>query len=127
MENTEKTTSSSKILGIISLIIGIIALILAFIPLVGLAGMIPGSIACILAIIAFFLAAKKQNKGLILAAFIISLFSIIFSYWRFNEFKNKTKQVINKTSDEFKNAIENMESLDSLNSNSDMEQRLDSL
>jgi uncharacterized membrane protein HdeD (DUF308 family) len=127
MENSEKTSSAASVLGIISLILGILAIVLAFIPYVGIAAMFPGTIALILAIIAFFLATKHQSKGLILAAFILSVFSIVFAYWQYNELKNKAKQMINKTGDEFKNTIDNMESLDSLNSNDDMKQRLDSM
>jgi len=122
--NTEKTSSSAKVLGIISIIIALLSFAIAFIPFVGMAATITGAIGIILAVIAYFLATKEQNKGLILAAFIISVFSVIFAYWQFNEIKQKAKNTI----ENYTHEIEQLESLDSLDSNvDDMEQRLDSL
>jgi len=122
--NTEKTSSAAKVLGIISIIIGIISFAIAFIPLVGMLATITGAVGLILAVIAYFLATKEQNKGLILAAFIISVFSIIFAYWQYKDIEQNAKKIIENNMDE----IKQLESLDSLNSNvDDMEQRLDSL
>ncbi|NSW44537.1 MAG: hypothetical protein HPY79_01735 [Bacteroidales bacterium] len=122
--NTEKTSSSAKVLGIISIIIALVSFAIAFIPLVGMIATITGAVGIILAVIAYFLATKEQNKGLILAAFIISIFSVIFAYWQFKDVEQKAKNTIESYTDE----INQMESLDSLDSNvDDMEQRLDSL
>jgi len=122
--NTEKTSSVAKVLGIISIIIGIISFAIAFIPLVGMLATITGAVGLILAVIAYFLATKEQNKGLILAAFIISVFSIIFAYWQYKDIEQSAKKIIENNMDE----IKQLESLDSLNSNvDDMKQRLDSL
>lgn len=122
--NTEKTSSSAKVLSIISIIIALISFAIAFIPYVGIVATITGSVGLILAVIAYFLAARDQNKGLILAAFIVSIFSIMLAYWQYSEIEKKAKQTIEKFSD----VIEQMESLDSLDSNvDDMQQRLDSL
>jgi len=122
--NTEKTSSAAKVLGIISIIIGIISFAIAFIPLVGMLATITGAVGLILAVIAYFLATKEQNKGLILAAFIISVFSIIFAYWQYKDIEQSAKKIIENNMDE----IKQLESLDSLNSNvDDMKQRLDSL
>jgi len=93
--NTHKEKStSSYVIGIIALIIATVSVILSFIPYVGLFSLISGSIALILCIIAYFLALPTQNKVLLLAAFILSLFSIIFSYIQYQEIRSKAKQKI---------------------------------
>jgi hypothetical protein len=92
--NTEKTSSTAKVLGIISIIIALISFAIAFIPYVGVIATVTGSVGLILAVIAYFLATKNQNKGLILAAFIVSVFSIVFAYWQYTEIEKKAKQAI---------------------------------
>ncbi len=119
MENTNVT---SKVLAIVAIITGSIGLIISFIPVLGILAIILGAIGIILSIIAILV--KSQNKILVLAAVIISLFSIIFGYWQYADLKEKSSDTI----DSLKQEINQMESLDSLDSGqSEMEMRLDSL
>ncbi len=125
-QKTEKSTTAS-VLGIISLILAIIAVILSFIPLIGIGAMIVGALSIILAVLAYFFTSSGQSKTIILAAFILAHFSIIFAYWRYQEIKNKAKSTLEQISDEL-DEIKQLESLDSLDSNvGEMRSRLDSL
>ena len=78
-ENKSKSTGAT-VLGIIALIVAIASLLISFIPIVGLISLILGSIAILLSIIAFFFAHNRDSKLIILAAFIVSIFSLIFSF-----------------------------------------------
>ncbi len=127
MNTMNEKSATSIVFSILALIVAIIALLLSFLPFIGIISLILGGIAIIFSILAYFFATPHQSKNLILAAFIVALFSIIFSYWQYQDIKNKAQKTIQKITDDFEE-IQQLESLDSLNSNTDeMRSRLDSL
>ncbi|MCX7863248.1 MAG: hypothetical protein N2449_09680 [Bacteroidales bacterium] len=132
-ENKEKSVTSS-VLSIAALVIAIVSFAFSLIPFLGVLAIVSGSLALILSVIAYFTAAPKQSKTLILAVFIVSIFSIIFSYWQYQNIKalsdvlsGKAEKTIQQTPDDLEE-IQQLESLDSLNSNyNEMKSRLDSM
>ncbi len=127
MNTTKEKSTTAYVLGIISLIIAILSVILSFIPYVGLFSFVTGSIALILSIISYFFAYPTQSKVMILAAFIVSVFSLIFTYIQYQEIKNNTMHKLEEITDDI-DELKEMESLDSLGVHyDDMKQRLDSI
>ncbi len=67
-------TNAGHGVGLAGLILGVIALILAFIPCIGVIALFPGVVALILSIVALMQANKGNGaKGLIIAALVISI------------------------------------------------------
>lgn len=127
MNASNEKSTTAIVFSIIALIVAIISVLLSFIPFIGVVSLILGGIAIIFSILAYFFATPHQSKSLMLAAFIVALFSMIFSYWQYQEIKNKAQETIQKITDDF-DEIQQLESLDSLDSNTDeMKSRLDSI
>lgn len=81
--------STSKGLGIAGLIVGIIALVISFIPCFGIYAFWIGIIGLVLSGIAMFIAmSNNAEKGLIIAALIISALATILAYSQYQSISN---------------------------------------
>jgi len=93
-------------LGIAAFVVGILSLIFSFIPCIGMYAAIPAFVALVIAIIAFAKARETDlNKGLIVAAIVISAVAIIIGGWQYTVWK-KTLDGVEDFSDKLKTAVD---------------------
>ncbi len=91
--------------GVAGFVIGIIALIISFIPCLGMYAIIPGILALIFAIIGYSQASgANAPRGLIIAAFVISLIATSIAAWQLTTLHRATRG-IERIGREFPGAI----------------------
>jgi len=139
------TKSLANGLGIAAFVVGILSLIISFIPCLGMYAAIPAFIALVIAIIAFAKARETDlNKGLIIAAIVISSAAVLIGAWQYTVWK-KTLDGVDDFSNQLKNSLDSASrnividpddlidneldmSMDSMfNSSSDIREALDSM
>jgi len=129
INNGQKTGNNTpQVLGIIGLVFGIIALLISFIPCLGLYAIFPGVLAIVLSVVGLVLANKnnQQNKGLIIAALVISIIATIVSGYQYYVLSRTASnlQDVTKGMEEFSNQIDkamddNIDSDDTYNDQAD--------
>lgn len=84
-------------LGVIGLVLAILTFILAFVPCVGAFAFYIGLLAMLLSGIGLYLAfQRKVNKGLLIAALIVSIVGSFFSYLQFALITSANKIMIDE-------------------------------
>jgi hypothetical protein len=93
-------------LGIAAFVVGTLSIIFSFIPCIGMYATVPAFIALILSIIAFVKARETDlNKGLIIAAIVISTFAVLIGGWQYTLW-TKAQEGIEDFSNDFKNTLD---------------------
>lgn len=93
-------------LGIAAFVVGVLSIIFSFIPCIGMYATVPAFIALIVAIIAFVKARETDlNKGLIIAAIVISAFAVLIGGWQYTVW-TKTQEGVEDFSNDLKNTLD---------------------
>ncbi|MBT3207855.1 MAG: hypothetical protein HN704_08795 [Bacteroidetes bacterium] len=128
--NSLNGTNSGQTFGIIGFIFAVLAFIFAFIPCIGIIAILPGIFAIIFSALGLVQANKSNSpKGLIIAALVISIVSVIVaSIWGlfFIRVANERDFIIQHENVNFKKEdLGNIDELDELAKN--LEDKLDSI
>lgn len=94
MEETTKTSTAGKGLGIAGLVLGILAAILSFVPCLGMYAFIPGLIGLILSVISIMQANKAgAAKGMAIAGLVCSVIGCAIAGWQYSKISEGLEQV----------------------------------
>ncbi|GAB4301522.1 MAG: hypothetical protein Kow0068_24430 [Marinilabiliales bacterium] len=114
MEENINTSKAGQGLGIAGFVLGAVALTICWIPCIGMWAFFPGIVGVILSAVALAQATKGGNKqkGLIIAAIILSIIGTAASVYQYFAIKKAANEFTNDLEDfgnDWKNAIEELD------------------
>jgi hypothetical protein len=108
VQNNKPQNNTAQNMGIAALITAIITFVLAVIPCVGLAAIVPGIIAVVLASVGLSQAARNESpRGLLVAGLIIGIIALLISFSQVF-IVGKIAQHADKWPDEIQNIIKDV-------------------